>query len=87
MSSTTASSVQQEPLPSTLYRNVKHPIIIATKTDSPVEQFLNSEGRITESYTNLCFDLYVDSDTLGWLVINEKYVKVHDGRKWFLLYG
>ncbi|KAF0972104.1 hypothetical protein FDP41_009800 [Naegleria fowleri] len=75
-----ASSAAQEPSPSSLYRNTPHPIMVATKSVSPVEQFLRSEsGRITEFYTNMCFDLFVDSDTLGWLVLNQKYLKVMEG--------
>lgn len=77
-----ASSAAQEPSPSSLYRNTPHPIMVATKSVSPVEQFLRSEsGRITEFYTNMCFDLFVDSDTLGWLVLNQKYLKVMEGGK------
>lgn len=68
---------QQESPPSALYRNQQHPVLQAfPKVSSATEEFLRSEKeRITEVYTNLCFDLYVDSDVLGWLVLNQKYLK------------
>ncbi|KAL9647908.1 hypothetical protein ABK040_008179 [Willaertia magna] len=62
-----ANMQQQEAPPSAIQRN--------KPTNTLVEKYLSSENRIIESYSNQCFDLFVDSDIIGWLVLNQKYVK------------